>query len=192
VPVDQSELESRGIWDFDRLTTPYIRAHHLTEMFGHDKVRCHIHRCEYTYNSHNHKREVRFGLTLAQVSEIVRRFFDEPVQWHYQFKPEYNTEKKLEVRCFGHPRLPLYSHSSDFLSLSLSDVTQEALPEGQGDNDVIRPKLFALLRNVILLRDDTDDRKFHFRILMHQAPLSSSVACNSLETDNVCVRARVE
>ncbi|GAB2267087.1 4-alpha-glucanotransferase dpe2 [Dionaea muscipula] len=34
IPLSQEELESEGIWDFDRLSRPYIRQEHLQEKFG--------------------------------------------------------------------------------------------------------------------------------------------------------------
>ena len=34
VPISRHELESRGMWDLERLTQPYIRCHLLNEIFG--------------------------------------------------------------------------------------------------------------------------------------------------------------
>ena len=34
VPIARHELESRGMWDLERLTQPYIRWHILKEAFG--------------------------------------------------------------------------------------------------------------------------------------------------------------
>jgi len=68
---------------------------------------------------------------------VIQKFFDEPTQGNFKFKAYVNTENKID----------------------------DALKEYSGDQTDFRNKLFALLRNVILLRDDTDpDNLFHPRI----------------------------
>lgn len=61
----QEELQKEGIWDFERLSTPYVRCHLLQEKFGDRWV------------------------------EIADKYFDEFEHLCYQFKVEYNTEKKI-------------------------------------------------------------------------------------------------
>ena len=34
VALQRWELEAVGVWDFDRLTLPYVRSHIITEIFG--------------------------------------------------------------------------------------------------------------------------------------------------------------
>jgi len=34
IPLRRQELESRGLWDVERLVQPYIRQHHLNDLFG--------------------------------------------------------------------------------------------------------------------------------------------------------------
>jgi len=61
----QEELERDGIWDFNRLCTPYVRCHILIKKFG------------------------------DRWTEIADKYFDEFEHLCYQFKEQYNTEKKI-------------------------------------------------------------------------------------------------
>ena len=58
-------MEREGIWDFQRLSTPYVRCHILIRKFG------------------------------DRWAEIASKYFDEFEHLCYQFKEEYNTEKKI-------------------------------------------------------------------------------------------------
>lgn len=61
----QEELEREGLWDFQRLSTPYVRCHILIRKFG------------------------------DRWTEIADKYFDEFEHLCYQFKEQYNTEKKI-------------------------------------------------------------------------------------------------
>lgn len=63
----QEELEREGIWDFNRLSTPYVRCHILMRKFG------------------------------DRWTEIADKYFDEFEHLCYRFKEQYNTEKKIVV-----------------------------------------------------------------------------------------------
>jgi hypothetical protein len=61
----QEELEWEGVWDFNRLSLPYVRCHILQQKFG------------------------------DRWQEIASKYFYEYEHLCYQFKEEYNTEKKI-------------------------------------------------------------------------------------------------
>lgn len=61
------ELEREGILDFNRLSTPYVRCHILIRKFG------------------------------DRWTEVADKYFDEFEHLCYQFKEQYNTEKKIVV-----------------------------------------------------------------------------------------------
>ncbi|XP_057505875.1 4-alpha-glucanotransferase DPE2 [Actinidia eriantha] len=65
IPLSQEELEREGIWDFDRLSRPYIRQEFLVDKFG------------------------------ASWTVIASNFLNEYQQHHYEFKDDCNTEKKI-------------------------------------------------------------------------------------------------
>eukprot|EP01029_Cantina_marsupialis_P008210 TRINITY_DN1951_c0_g1_i1.p1 TRINITY_DN1951_c0_g1~~TRINITY_DN1951_c0_g1_i1.p1 ORF type:complete len:693 (+),score=216.71 TRINITY_DN1951_c0_g1_i1:175-2253(+) len=68
-PVHQlwrDDLQKIGVWDFDRLTKPYIRQHLLEESFG------------------------------KEWSEIAAIYMNDDGNCCYSFKPEFDTEKKLK------------------------------------------------------------------------------------------------
>jgi 4-alpha-glucanotransferase len=66
-PIRRSELESRGIWDIERLCEPYISETQLRRVFGDQKW------------------------------SFVRDFFFEPWYNRYRFRPKYSTEARLEA-----------------------------------------------------------------------------------------------
>eukprot|EP00958_Prasinococcus_capsulatus_P011964 scaffold1190_cov393-Prasinococcus_capsulatus_cf.AAC.30 len=66
IPIWKDELEASGVWDFDRLTVPYIRYHTVEAIFG------------------------------EQAPEIVHTFMNETSFLCYAFKPEFDTEIKLK------------------------------------------------------------------------------------------------
>ncbi|KAJ8770417.1 hypothetical protein K2173_015031 [Erythroxylum novogranatense] len=65
IPLSQEELESEGIWDFNRLSHPYIKQEFLQEKFG----------TSWTF--------------------IAANFLNEFQKGHYEFKEDCNTEKKI-------------------------------------------------------------------------------------------------
>lgn len=113
IPLSQEELEREGIWDFDKLSRPYIRCHILQDKFG------------------------------ASWADVASRFFDEYEPLCYEFKEEYNTEKKIMKR------------------LKSADGSAEGVEN-------IRDKLIDLLQEVVLLRDPEDSKKFYPRFNLEQ------------------------
>lgn len=65
IPLSQEELEREGIWDFDRLSRPYIKGEFLQDKFG------------------------------AAWGFIASHFVNEYQKDFYEFKEECNTEKKI-------------------------------------------------------------------------------------------------
>ncbi|CAK9278762.1 unnamed protein product [Sphagnum jensenii] len=67
IPLSTEELEWEGVWDFNRLSLPYVRCHILQQKFG------------------------------DRWQEIASKYFYEYEHLCYQasFKEEYNTEKKI-------------------------------------------------------------------------------------------------
>ncbi|XP_024540103.1 4-alpha-glucanotransferase DPE2 isoform X1 [Selaginella moellendorffii] len=110
LPLTQEELEAQGIWDFNRLSEPYVRCHTLQAKFG------------------------------DAWSEIASKYFDEYEHLCYKFKKEYDTERKI-----------------------LGAVSQL---EDSKKQEQIKGALFDLLRDVVLMRDPEDSRKFYPRFGM--------------------------
>lgn len=74
IPLSQEELEKEGIWDFDRLSRPYIRQEFLQEKFG------------------------------SSWTVVAALFLNESLKGHYEFKEDCNTEKKIAYKlkeCAG-------------------------------------------------------------------------------------------
>ncbi|XP_024395916.1 4-alpha-glucanotransferase DPE2 [Physcomitrium patens] len=115
IPLSTEELEREGIWDFQRLSTPYVRCHILQGKFG------------------------------DRWTEVAENYFDEFEHLCYQFKEEYNTEKKIISAT------TLKDNASSF-----------AIQEAEAD----RTRLFDLLHEVILMRDRDDPSKFYPRFGM--------------------------
>jgi len=65
-PITKEELDSKGLWDRQRLTQPYVRSHLLERRFGKDW------------------------------ENVVRRFFSQGLHGTYSFKPGLDTEKALQ------------------------------------------------------------------------------------------------
>jgi 4-alpha-glucanotransferase len=116
LPYTQREIEQAGIWwDENRLTKPYLKEHVLYATFG-----------KYT--------------------DDVKREYLLPDGWQfYKFKPEYDTQKKIETH---------------FASLGYNFGNKEVL---------IRDGLYKLHCEVLFLRDLRDPEKFHPRISMHSS-----------------------
>ncbi|KAJ7514027.1 hypothetical protein O6H91_23G023000 [Diphasiastrum complanatum] len=117
IPLSQEELEKEGIWDFNRLSEPYVRCHLLQEKFGN------------------------------RWTEIANKYFYEYQHLCYQFKPEYNTEKKI------------------FLELKARSGSPSWLIQ---DLEKTRKGLICLLQEVVLMRDSVDSGKFYPRFGLEQ------------------------
>lgn len=111
IPLSQEELEREGIWDFNRLSCPYIRQKNLQEMFG------------------------------DSWTVIASNFLNEYQKQCYEFKEDWNTEKKIAAK------LKSSAEKSSWLE----------------KEDMIQQKLFDLLKNIVLIRDPEDPRKFYPR-----------------------------
>lgn len=107
IPLSQEELEREGIWDFNRLSKPYIRCHILQDRFG------------------------------ERWTEVAERFFNEYQHLCYEFKEEYNTEKKIVK--------------------GLESI------EAADDCEGMKHRLINLLQEVVLLQDPEDCKKFYPR-----------------------------
>ncbi|EAX89578.1 4-alpha-glucanotransferase family protein [Trichomonas vaginalis G3] len=113
LPYSRDELNSLGLWDVERLTKPYVRWHLLWEKF-HEKA---------DYISHKY-----FNNKGWSASD----------DW-YDFKPEYNTEKKVAEALDNDKTL------------------------NDGEREHIKVCLFQLLSNVILLEDPERQGMYHMR-----------------------------
>ncbi|XP_011626502.1 4-alpha-glucanotransferase DPE2 isoform X1 [Amborella trichopoda] len=111
IPLSQEELEHEGIWDFDRLTRPYIRQEALQDKFG----------------------------TLWTV--IASTFLSKYKENFYEFKEDCNTEKKMVAKLKSSAEKSMWSDKED----------------------MIKQGLFNLLKDVVLIRDSEDTRKFYPR-----------------------------
>lgn len=111
IPLSQEELEKEGIWDFDRLSRPYIRQEFLQEQFG------------------------------SSWTVVASLFLNECHKGNYEFKEDCSTEKKIASK--------------------LKDCKEISLL--LGDEAKLRLSLFDLLRNIVLIRDPEDARKFYPR-----------------------------
>ncbi|XP_047332614.1 4-alpha-glucanotransferase DPE2 [Impatiens glandulifera] len=109
IPLSQDELEREGIWDFDRLSHPYIRLEILQDKFGPSWV------------------------------VIASTFMNEYQKNHFEFKEEYNTEKKIALKLKSCQNLFMESE------------------------DIIKSGLFDLLQNIVLIKDPEDAKNFYPR-----------------------------
>ncbi|KAI7733269.1 hypothetical protein M8C21_007244, partial [Ambrosia artemisiifolia] len=94
IPLNQEELEKEGIWDFDRLSKPYIRQEFLQEKFG----------------------------PLWTV--IASYFMNEFKKNHYEFKDDCNTEKKIAAKLKSLIEKKLLLENEDKLRRELFDLVQ--------------------------------------------------------------------
>lgn len=116
LPFTRSELESRGIWmDESRFLKPYLKEHVLYATFG-----------KYT-------------------DDVIREYLLTDGWQNYKFKPEYDTQKKIEKH---------------FASLGYNFGNKEVL---------IRDGLYMLHCEVLFVRDSRESDKFHPRISMHSS-----------------------
>ncbi len=114
LPFSSSDLESKGLrWDQDRFVKPYLKEHVLYATFG------------------------------KHTDEVIRKYFV-PNGWQYfKFKPEFDTQKKVETH---------------FATLGYNFRKEEIF---------IRDGLYAMHCEVLFVRDMRQPDKFHPRIAMH-------------------------
>jgi 4-alpha-glucanotransferase len=116
LPFSRNELEAKGLWwDENRFLKPYLKEHVLYATFG-----------KYT-------------------DDVIREYLLPDGWQNFKFKPEYNTQKKIEAH---------------FASLGYNFGNKEVL---------IRDGLYMLHCEVLLVRDLRDSEKFHPRISMHNS-----------------------
>jgi 4-alpha-glucanotransferase len=113
----QEELEWEGVWDFNRLSLPYVRCHILQQKFG------------------------------ERWQEIASKYFYEYEHLCYQFKEEYNTEKKI------------------LAAIKPSEGSPDWVVR---ESEEIKAGLFDLLHEVVLMRDTEDTTKFYPRFNLDQ------------------------
>ncbi|XP_043723914.1 4-alpha-glucanotransferase DPE2 [Telopea speciosissima] len=94
IPLSQEELEKEGIWDFDRLSRPYIHQQILQDKFG------------------------ASWMTFASI------FLNEYQKNGYEFKEDCNTEKKIASKLRSHAERSLWSEGEDKIRRDLFDLLQ--------------------------------------------------------------------
>lgn len=125
-PFTRGEIESKGLrWDENRFLKPYLKEHVIYSTFG-----------KYS-------------------DEVTREYLLTDGWQNYKFKPEYDTQKKIEAH---------------FASLGYNFGTKEVL---------IRDGLYALHCEVLFIRDSRQPDKFHPRISVH-----SSASFRDLSDEN--------
>jgi 4-alpha-glucanotransferase len=113
LPFTRNELVAKGLWwDENRFLKPYLKEHVLYAIFG-----------KYT-------------------DDVIREYLLQDGWQNYKFKPEYDTQKKIEAH---------------FASLGYNFGTKEVL---------IRDGLYMLHCEVLFIRDSRHPDKFHPRISM--------------------------
>jgi len=126
LPFTRSEIESKGLkWDENRFLKPYLKENVVNATFG-----------KYS-------------------DEVTREYFLTDGWQNFKFKPEYDTQKKIEAH---------------FATLVYNFGTKEVL---------IRDGLYALHCEVLFIRDSRNPNKFHPRISMH-----SSASFRNLKDEN--------
>lgn len=116
LPYTRNDLQKLGLWwDEDRFVKPYMRQHVLYSIFG-----------KFT-------------------DEVIREYLLPDGWQNFKFKPEYDTQKKIEKH---------------FANLGYNFGNKELL---------IRDGLYALHCEVLFVRDVRDPEKFHPRISMHSS-----------------------
>ncbi|KAL5994695.1 4-alpha-glucanotransferase dpe2 [Asimina triloba] len=138
IPLSQEELEGEGIWDFDRLSRPYMRQEILQGKFGTfwTVIAAHF------FNEYQKNCYEKFRLDSDSCPNIPT-IIDAEDETGYvsSFKEDCNTEKKI---------------------LSKLETSAERLL-WLDKEDKIRSDLFDLLKNIVLIRDPEDPKKFYPR-----------------------------
>lgn len=105
IPLSQEELEREGLWDFDRLSRPYILQEILQDKFG------------------------------PSWTVIVANFMNEYQKQRYEFKEDCNTEKKIASKLKSCVERSLFLESEEKLRRDLFDLLQNIVlirdPEDQ-------------------------------------------------------------
>lgn len=94
IPLSQEELEKEGVWDFDRLSKPYILQEHLQEIFGPSWI------------------------------VVASHFMNETDKNRYEFKEDCNTEKKIAAKLKSLIEKSLLLESEEKLRRGLFDLVQ--------------------------------------------------------------------
>ncbi|XP_061369933.1 4-alpha-glucanotransferase DPE2 [Gastrolobium bilobum] len=94
IPLSQEELEREGIWDFNRLSRPYIRQELLQEKFG------------------------------AAWTFVATTFLNEYDKNCYEFKEDSNTEKKIASKLKICAESSLLLETEDKIRRNLFDLSQ--------------------------------------------------------------------
>lgn len=116
LPLTSDELRERGLWwDENRLLKPYMTEHVLHSVFG------------------------------SYTQEVCREYLETAGWQNYTFKPEYDTQKKVEAH---------------FAALGYNFSNKEV---------IIRDGLYMLHSEVLFLRDARQPDRFHPRISMHSS-----------------------
>lgn len=97
IPLSQEELEKEGIWDFNRLSRPYITQPMLQEKFG------------------------------ASWTVVASIFLNEYQKDHYEFKEDCNTEKKIAAKLKSCLERSIFPESEDKLRRNLFDLIQNVV-----------------------------------------------------------------
>ncbi|CAN6443473.1 unnamed protein product [Victoria cruziana] len=97
IPLSQQELEKDGIWDFDRLTHPYIRKDMLEKKFGH----------------------------LWTV--IASSFLNEYQNLCYEFKEDCNTEKRIFAKLKSAAERTLWLEQENKIQNDLLDLLKNVV-----------------------------------------------------------------
>ncbi|XP_065853062.1 4-alpha-glucanotransferase DPE2 [Euphorbia lathyris] len=92
IPLSQEELEKEGIWDFDRLSRPYIKQEFLQEKFG------------------------------ASWTLIASNFLNEYQKGRYEFKEDCNTEKRIASNLKTFSEKSMLLESEDKIRHNLFDL----------------------------------------------------------------------
>ncbi|XP_039128706.1 LOW QUALITY PROTEIN: 4-alpha-glucanotransferase DPE2-like [Dioscorea cayenensis subsp. rotundata] len=97
IPLSQDELEMEGLWDFNRLSRPYLRQEILQEKFG----------------------------SLWTV--IASTFLNEYQKLCYEFREDCNTEKKIVEKLKTSPEKPLWTEKEEKIRKDLFDLLQNII-----------------------------------------------------------------
>ncbi|KAG2638904.1 hypothetical protein PVAP13_2NG623200 [Panicum virgatum] len=97
IPLSQEEFLSEGLWDFNRMSRPYIRQEILEEKFG------------------------------SFWTVIAANFLNEYQKQCYEFKEDCNTEKKIIAKIKTSPEKSLWLEKEDSIRRGLFDLLQNVV-----------------------------------------------------------------
>ncbi|XP_006658074.1 4-alpha-glucanotransferase DPE2 [Oryza brachyantha] len=111
IPLSQEELLNEGLWDFDRMSRPYIRQEILEEIFG------------------------------SFWTVIAANFLNEYKKQCYEFKEDCNTEKKIISKLKTSSEKSLWLEKEDNIRRGLFDLIQNiVLIRDPEDNTKFYPR----------------------------------------------------